>query len=68
MKFISAKHNEPFMLVAVPGECKDEFVVRMVPLGKGCALRGVEAEWVAVLDEASLETQQEAYAATMGGE
>jgi hypothetical protein len=69
MKFISAKHNEPFMLVAFPGDRKDEFVVRMVPLGKGsCALCGVQAEWVAVLDEASLEVQQEAYISTMGGE
>ena len=57
------------MLVAFPGDRMDEFVVKMVPLGKGsCALCGVQAEWVVVLDEASIDIQQEAYVSTMDGE
>jgi hypothetical protein len=65
MKFISAKHNEPFMLVAFPGDHKDEFVVRMVRLGKGSRayMINAEVEWALVLDESSQEVQQEVYAA-----
>jgi hypothetical protein len=67
MKFISARHSEPFLLIAVKGDYPNTFVVQKVPTGNhhDPHLCGVRAEWVMVPDDASQDLVEDAYVATL---